>query len=258
MEKLSAVIITYNEEKNIERCISSLQKVADEIVVLDSFSTDKTEEICRQMGVEFHQHKFDGYGTQKNRALKLASHNWILSLDADEVLSDKLISEIKKVKQSTQTTDNYRFNRLNFICETPLKHIWQPDYKIRLWKKNTGEWTNQKLHETFAPNKNTTTKTLKGNLLHYSFKSIEQLIDQTNKFTTIAAKSLFEKGKKASIFKIYTKTFFSFFKNFIIKFAFLDGFYGLVVARTNTYATFLKYSKLRHLTKKSSNEKNFN
>ncbi len=248
MNKLSAVIITYNEEKNIKNCISSLQKVADEIIVLDSFSTDKTEEICRKAGTEFHQHKFDGYGAQKNRAVQLASHDWILSLDADEVLSEELIEEIKIFKQDKQPAENYRFNRLNFFCGKALRHVWQPDYKTRLWKKNTSEWTDKNLHETFVPNKNTTIKTLKGNLLHYSFESINQHIAQINLFSEIAAKELFDKNKKAGI-KLFTSPITAFLKQYIFKGGFLDGYYGFIVAANSGFAKFAKYSKLKSLNK---------
>ncbi len=256
MIKISAVIITYNEEKNIERCLQSLIEVADEIIVLDSFSTDKTEQICKRYPVNFVQHKFDGYIEQKNRALSLTTNNYVLSLDADECLSERLKASILAEKRNLNH-DAYSFNRLNYYCQKPIKHgAWYPDKKIRLWNKTKGSWGGTNPHDTVILKNNTRKKHLKGDLHHFSHNTIEEHVQQTDKFTTIAAKALFDKGKKASIMKIWGKTCFSFFKNFIMNFAFLDGFYGLLIARINTYGTFLKYSKLRHLTKIAKDKKN--
>ncbi len=253
MNKISAVIITYNEEKNIQKCISSLKQVSDEIVVLDSFSTDNTEQICQQLGAKFVQHKFDGYGKQKNRAITFASHDWILSLDADEVLSDELTQEIIKFKQNPNPAHSYKFNRLNFFCGKALHHVWQPDFKVRLWKKDTGQWTNQPLHETFIPNNIDGTQTLKGNLLHYSFHSIKQHLDQVNKFSEMAANDLFERGKKAGM-KIFFSPITSFIKQYILKAGFLDGFYGFVVAMNLSFEKFAKYAKLKSLHREANNK----
>ena len=144
--KLSVVIITYNEEKNIERCLNSVKEVADEIIVLDSFSTDKTEEICKRHAVKFFQHEFNGFSSQKNRASGLAENDYILSLDADEVLSERLKRSILKVKENA-LFDGYFFNRLNIYCGKPIKFTtWYPDRKLRLWNRKKGEW-NKEIHE---------------------------------------------------------------------------------------------------------------
>ncbi|NPA68554.1 MAG: glycosyltransferase family 2 protein [Chlorobi bacterium] len=249
--KLSAVIITYNEEKNIERCLKSLKDVADEIVVLDSFSADKTEEICKKYDVKFFRHKFDGYTEQKNKAVDLAENDFVISLDADEALSEELKNSIKKLKENPGY-DAYKFNRLNIYCGKSVKHTsWYPDRKIRLWNKNKGKWEGDKIHETVKVKQAAKTGFLKGDLLHYSYNSIEEHIAQTNKFTTISAKELFEQGKKSSISIIIIKTIGSFAKEFLFKFAFLDGFYGIVVGGINTFSVFLKYSKLKALIDKS-------
>ncbi len=252
--KISAVIITYNEERNIERCLLSLLELADEIVVLDSFSTDKTEEICKKYPVKFIQHAFDGHIEQKNRAMNAAKYSYVLSLDADEFLSEKLKKSILAIKENAEF-DAYSFNRLNYYCQKPIKHSgWYPDKKIRLWNKSKGSWGGINPHDSVILENHASLKHLKGDLNHFSYNTIEEHIAQTNKFSTISAQALFEKGKKASIIKIWLKTFGAFIKNYILKLAFLDGFYGLVIARTNTYATFLKYSKLRDLTKRNQNK----
>ena len=167
MVKLSVVIITYNEEKNIERCLQSVQTIADEIVVLDSFSKDRTPEICGKYGVKFFQHVFDGHIQQKNRAISYASFSHVLSLDADEALSEELRSSIKAVKNDFRK-DGYYMNRLTNYCGHWVKHCgWYPDKKLRLWDSRKGHWTGINPHdkyELFEGDKNT--GQLKGDILH--------------------------------------------------------------------------------------------
>jgi len=251
MIKISAVIITYNEEKNIERCLNSLQDIADEIIVLDSFSTDKTTEICKKYNLKFFQHEFDNYTEQKNRAVNFASNDFILSLDADEEISSELQQSILKIKESN-IFDAYNFNRLNIYCGKPMRHTsWYPDRKIRLWNRKKGKWTGDKIHETVEIESSVKKGFLRGNLLHYSFNSIEEHIKQTNKFTSISAEVLFKSGKNSSTSIIVIKTFGRFIKEFILKTAFLDGFYGIIVGSINVFSSFLKYSKLRKRIKDS-------
>jgi glycosyltransferase involved in cell wall biosynthesis len=145
--KITGVIITFNEERNIERCLVSLKKVCDEIIVLDSFSTDQTEAICHSHHVKFVQHAFDGHIQQKNRALQLAETEWVLSLDADEALTEELSQSILKVKQHP-TGEAYAFNRLTNYCGHWVKHCgWYPDTKTRLVKKERAHWTGVNPHD---------------------------------------------------------------------------------------------------------------
>jgi glycosyltransferase involved in cell wall biosynthesis len=247
--KISGVIITFNEEKNIERCIRSLLHVTDEIIVIDSFSNDKTEDICKSMNVQFHQHKFDGHIEQKNRAVKFAKNEYVLSLDADEQLSEELIKSISGIDEISKS-DAYYFNRLNIYCGKKIKTTsWYPDRKIRLWNKNFGIWGGVNPHDTVVLNQNTRKKFLKGDLLHYSYNSIYEHINQTNKFTEISATLLYEKGKRSSVLKILYKTIFAFFKEYILKYAIFGGFYGFIIAYFNVFYVFLKYSKLLDLQK---------
>lgn len=243
MIKLSVVIITYNEELNIERCLKSVKEIADEIIVLDSFSEDKTQMICSQYNVKFIQHKFDNFAEQKNRAVSFASNNFILSLDADEALSEKLQKSIKSIDDNDYY-GAYRFNRLNIYCGKPIKHTsWYPDKKIRLWNKNAGKWAGN-IHETVKIIPNSKIKFLTGDLLHYSFNSITEHVKQTNKFTDIQSEKLFLAGKKSSLLIIFYKTFFAAIKEYFVKTAFFGGFYGIVIAYNNVFSVFLKYSKL--------------
>ena len=250
--KISAVIITFNEEKNIERCLLSLQDIADEIIVLDSYSTDKTEEICKSYNVKFYKHKFDGHIQQKNQVISYAKNDFVLSLDADELISKKLNASIQGIKKNDLNFDAYFFNRLNIYCGKEIKSTsWYPDKKIRLWNKNKGKWGGTNPHDTVTLDSNTKKQYIKGDLLHYSFSSIDEHIAQTNKFTTISAEHLFQLNKKSSILKIIYKTFFAFIKEFILKYAPMSGFYGFIVGGINVFSVFLKYSKLLKLNRET-------
>jgi glycosyltransferase involved in cell wall biosynthesis len=188
MVEISAVIITFNEEEKIEKCLHSLKSIANEIVVVDSFSTDKTKELCLKNGVTFYEHPFKSYIDQKNYAASLAKNNYILSIDADEVLSDELTEEIKKVKQDF-TADGYEFNRLSNYCGKWIHHSgWYPDRKLRLWDRRKGKWGGENPHDKFEMQSGSSIKFLKGNLYHYLFTSNTSHIAQANKFSTLGAK----------------------------------------------------------------------
>ena len=253
MIKLSVVIITFNEEKNIERCLLSVKQVADEIVVLDSFSKDTTEQLCRKHGVKFFQHKFDGHIEQKNRAITHASFPHILSLDADEALDETLIRSILEAKKSF-VKDGYYMNRLTNYCGHWVKHCgWYPDRKLRLVDSRKGHWTGTNPHdkyELFEGDKNT--GHLKGDILHYSYYSLEDHYRQVEYFTNIASKAYFEKGKKAKLYKLAVNPVAKFIDHYLIHLGFLDGRAGYLISRISAYATWLKYKKLRDLQHQNS------
>jgi glycosyltransferase involved in cell wall biosynthesis len=193
---ISAVIITLNEEKNIMRCIESLQGVADEIVVVDSCSTDHTKEICLEMGVTFIEHAFEGYVEQKNYAVRQARYEYVLSLDADEVLSPQLKQSILSAKEDW-SYDGYKFNRLTNYCGRWIRHCgWYPDTKLRLWDRRKGEWKGDKVYETLKMLPEAGIQHLKGDLLHYSYHNITHHIVQTNQYATFMAEEKFKKNKK--------------------------------------------------------------
>ncbi len=247
---LSAVIITFNEEQNIGRCLDSVKSVANDIVVIDSFSTDKTEEICRKHGVRFVTHKFEGHIQQKNYAITQAHFPHILSLDADEVLSEELSENIQNVKENW-LADGYIFNRLNNYCGKWIHHCgWYPDIKLRLWDSGKGRWTGMNPHDRFEMNPGCTIKHIKGDLLHYSYHSISQHVNQINKFSEISAKTKFQKGKKISTAMILLRMLFIFLKKYIIQLGFLDGYYGFVISIMTVYSFFLKDIKLKELHRK--------
>ncbi len=247
MQKISAVIITLNEQDQIEHCIQSVKSVADEIVVLDSFSTDRTEEICRNLGVRFYQNAFTGYRDQKNLALKYAQYDYILSLDADEALSDELKDSILAVKKNWKF-DAYNINRYNNYCGQWINHSnWYPDKKIRLFDRRKGDWGGLNIHETIKMQKGCSVGFIKGDILHRSFSSIEEHIDKINKFSTLSAQEYFKCGKKSSIFKIIFHSKWRFFKAYFLRRGFLDGFNGFVISSFSAYESYLKYVKLRRL-----------
>ena len=242
MIKLSAVIITLNEEKNIRRCIESLKPVADEILVVDSLSTDKTKEICQELGVRFVEQKFLGYVEQKNFALRLATYDHVLSLDADEALDGVLQKEIQLIKQDFQC-DGYEFNRLTMYNGFWVRHCgWYPDTKLRIVKKAQAHWVGNNPHDALEVSG--TIAHIKGDLLHYSYDSISAHILQTNKFSTIEAQSLFSRGKRATMLKLVTRPPFQFFKDYILRKGFLDGRYGFIICFVNSLYVLLKYAKM--------------
>lgn len=249
MVKLSVVIITFNEEKNLERCLSSLIDLADDIVVLDCFSTDRTEEIARRFGANFVQHPFDGHIQQKNRAITFAKYPYILSIDADEQLSPQLKKSIFEVKQDWKY-DGYYFNRLTNYCGHWIHHTsWYPSRKLRLFKDTAGKWGGYNPHDEFILNKNSTKKILHGNLLHYSYYSVREHIDRINVFSHLMAQSYFDANRKSNLIDITLRPFWRFFRDYFLKLGFLDGFYGFVISINSGFETYLKYVLLRILNK---------
>lgn len=249
MLKLSVVIITLNEQRNIERCIESVKDITDDIVVLDSFSTDETEAICRKHRVGFYQSKFNGYGSQKNKALAYAKYKWVLSLDADEALSEELKQAILAI-DANPACDAYTFNRLTNYCGKWIKHIWYPDTKLRLWNTGKGKWNNNKIHEAIQLEADAKIEHLCGDLLHYSFYSIYQHIEQVNKFTELMAQQAIQRNKRSSKTAVMTHAIGSFIRNYFFRKGFLDGWYGFVISVIAVQTNFLKYLKIYELQKK--------
>jgi glycosyltransferase involved in cell wall biosynthesis len=249
MEKISAVIITFNEEKNLSRCIKSVKPVADEIIVLDSYSTDNTERIARKAGVIFHQQIFAGYREQKNAAIKLATSDFILSLDADEALSVELTNAILAEKENF-TCQAYAMSRINFFCDKFIRHgLWYPDKKIRLFNKRIASWGGLNPHDKIILQKGIKSCHLAGELFHYSYHSEEELIKRNEEISTVAAESLFKKNAGSSNFKILFSPVWRFIKGYFFKLGFLDGKYGFIIAKHTAHQAFLKYKKLNNLYK---------
>jgi glycosyltransferase involved in cell wall biosynthesis len=252
MTRISAVVITYNEEKKIERCIRSLQKVADEIIVVDSFSSDGTIEISTRLGAKNFQHIFEGYIEQKNYAIALASNTFVLSLDADEILSDELISSISKIKNNPLQADGYTMNRLNNYCGKWIRHCgWYPDKKLRLIDKTKGKWGGVNPHDKFIINPGTTLKHITGDILHYSYDSVEAHIEQQKRFAEISAQHMHKLNKCSTFFHVYLKPPIKFLRDYIFHLGFLDGYYGFIISKISASAMYRKYARLRELQRSS-------
>jgi glycosyltransferase involved in cell wall biosynthesis len=249
MPEISVVIITLNEERNIERCLLSVKAIADEIVVIDSFSTDCTSEICHKHGVRFSCHPFEGYVEQKTYAINQAKFDHILLIDADEALSEELREQILKVK-SAWTHDGYHFNRLNSFCGHWIRHSgWYPDRKIRLFDRRRASVKGKNPHDEIVMDNDTTSKHIKGDLLHYTYVTVEDQIHQINRFTAIQAKESFERGKRASWLSILFSPVYKFIRHYFFRLGFLDGYYGFLICRNMAYSTFLKHAKLKAMWK---------
>ncbi len=243
IHKLSATIITLNEERNIERCIQSLQSIADEIIVVDSFSTDKTKEICQKYKVNFIERKWEGYSKTKNYANSLAKHDYIFSIDADEAVSEELKQFILIEKQKGFQSNAYRMNRLTNYCGQWIKHCgWYPDEKTRIWNKNLGKWEGQ-IHETIVFEANTSFSKLKGDLLHYSYHNLSDHLRQIKLFTDLAAKQNIQEGKRGSSLKLIFSPIVKFFSMYFLKLGILDGYYGFRISLLSGYGVFLKHKK---------------
>lgn len=249
---LSVVVITFNEEANIARCLEAAQAVADELVVVDSFSTDRTVEICRQHGARVVQHAFEGYVEQKNYATAQARFEHVLQLDADEVLTAELCQSIRDAKANWQG-GGYTLSRLTNYCGSWVRHGgWYPDRKLRLYDRRLGRWEGLLLHERFELQLGQTIGALQGDALHYSYHSVEQHVTQLNRFTSIAADELWLRGqRRVTLFHLLLKPWWRFLHGYILRLGLLDGFAGLSIAAISAWGVFLKFAKLK--TKSSTN-----
>lgn len=242
---LSVVIITRNEEKNIGRCLQSVAGLSDDIVVVDSQSADQTCIIAERMGARVLQKAFEGYAAQKNFAAAAARYDWVLSLDADEVLSEELKQSILQV--TTQPAHHaYFLKRTTNFCGHFIRHgSWYPDKQCRLWNRTQGSWKGI-IHETWRLSDPAGKYgLLSGDLLHYSFDSISDYLKMTDKYSTLSAEQAFEQGKRCSLLKLVFGPGFKFFQDYILRLGFLDGYPGFVAYRLAAFGAFVKYSKIR-------------
>ena len=247
MHTLSVVIITYNEEKNIRRCIESVRKVADEIIVVDSFSDDDTVKIAKALGAIVKQSEFNGYINQKNKAINLASNNYVLLLDADEFLSEELADSIAEAKQNFNFKA-YSMKRCSIFRGKYIKHgLWYPDKKLRLFDKRSGSCGGLNPHDKIIMHENVDVKLLKGDLLHYTYDSLEEYRDRNYEVSTVAAQSLYDAGIKKSKLKIIVSPLWAFINGYFLRLGFIEGYNGFIIAVYTTQQSYLKYQKLRQL-----------
>lgn len=250
MSRLSAVVIAFNEEKRIADCLRSLQPLADEILLVDSGSTDRTVEIAKSLNARVLYHPFEGHVQQKNFAMQQASFDWVLSLDADEVLSKELQASILNIKEKGFNNMAYSFNRLNNYCGTWLKHGgWYPDRKIRLWHRSVGHWGGLNPHDQVILQKGVEAERLAGDLLHYTYDSVEAHLQQMDRFARISAQAYFERGKRTHTLEVWLNPVFSFVRDYVLRAGFLDGRAGWTANRIAMRYQYWKYKHLLHLQK---------
>jgi len=244
---LSVIIITKNESRNIAACLGSV-RFADEIIVLDSGSTDGTVEIARDLGATVHQSEdWPGFGPQKNRVLALASQNWVLAIDADEQVTPALRDEIARTLKAPQF-DAYEISRLSEFCGKPIHHSgWFPDYVVRLFRRGAGRFNDVAVHEhveTTGP-----VGRLKNYFLHFPFENLDMVVAKINRYSTTAAIAMAEKGKRVGLFGVVGHSLWTFIRIYILRRGFLDGRYGFVLAVTAAFGSFLRYAKLMFINR---------
>lgn len=250
---LSVALISFNEENNIGRTLSSISDIASEIILVDSFSTDNTVAIARSFGAKVFQEEWKGHIEQKNLALNKCSQPWILALDCDEVVTNELKQSIIEAIQKNLKI-GYYINRKTFYLGKLLKFAWQPDWKLRLVRKDSNpRWEGINPHDMLKVD--TQVSKLKGFVIHYSYKDLKQHFDKTIYYARISAKSYFEMGRKFNILKLIFNPIFAFVKLYFLNLGFLDGTRGFIAGVSSLFGTFLKYIFLWELYQ-SSGEKN--
>ncbi|HWU42849.1 MAG TPA: glycosyltransferase family 2 protein [Bdellovibrio sp.] len=249
---ISLVIIALNEEAHIERCIRSAPFV-DDIVVVDSFSTDRTVEIAQNCGARVFQEKWRGFGPQKAFAAEQAKNSWVISLDADEALSSELAAEILERFSDLNPEAGYLFPRKSYHLGRWINHGgWYPDYQLRLFNKNKSQWNSAALHEKVEVKEK---QLMKSDLLHWVFENLSDQVVTNDRYSTLGAQQLFAAGKKFSYFKLLTKPTSKFFETYFFKKGFMDGLPGFIISMGAAYSIFLRFAKLWELErvhKKSS------
>jgi glycosyltransferase involved in cell wall biosynthesis len=242
--KITATIITLNEEAHLGRCLQSLQEVADEVVVVDSGSRDQTREIARSFGARVVERSWSGFSDQKNFAAEQSLHPWILSLDADECLSDKLKEELLEVKKGIPLASAFSFARRTCYLGHWINHSgWYPDVKVRLYPKDKAAWCGLYVHEALQVQGEV--QLLRGELLHYTCDSLSEHHQRVDRYTDLAAAELWGKGKQAGWSQLLGSPLAAFMKTYFLKAGFLDGRPGFYIAIFAAYYNFLKYAKLR-------------
>jgi len=247
--KISAVVITRNEEANIEACLRSLEGIADEIIVVDSRSTDLTVKIARRFTSRVYERKWTNFSDQKNYADGLAEHPWILSLDADERLSPELREEIKALAGDDPPGAAFSMPRRVYYLGRWIKHSgWYPDRKLRLFRKDRARWEGAYVHEDLVVDGEV--RKFQGDILHFTYRSISDHLARINAFSDLGAQKLYAQRKKCRLRHLLLVPPGRFIKSYILRGGFRDGFAGLVIAVLNGYGIFVRYAKLREIWKK--------
>lgn len=247
MHSLSVILITKNEAANIRACLESVAW-ADEIVVVDSGSTDETVTICKELGATVQEHDWPGFGVQKNRALGYATKDWVLSLDADERVTPELRAEIETILRSASASDAYLVPRLSNYCGRFMRHSgWYPDLLPRLFRRGKARFSDDLVHERLIIEGDT--GELKGMLLHYAFDDLEEVLHKVNQYSTAGAAMMQRRGRQASLSGAVLRGLWSFVRTYVLRGGFLDGREGFMLAVSNAEGTYYRYLKLMLLNR---------
>jgi glycosyltransferase involved in cell wall biosynthesis len=251
--KISLVIITKNEEKYLEGCIRSAL-FADEIVVVDSGSEDRTCDIAKSLGARVFQEPWRGFGPQKQRAVELASHSWILSLDADERLSPALAEEIQRYLKTEPNVDGFEMPRLSFHMGRWIRHGgWYPDRQLRVFHRERARWSQARIHERVQAQK---TQLLQHPIEHFVFENLADQVHTNNRYSGLMAQDLFDRHIRFSILRLLIKPWSKFFETYLWKRGFMDGLPGFIISVGAAYSVFLKFAKLWELERAFRNSQN--
>lgn len=239
------VIITFNEQNNIEKCIKSAPQVS-EIIVVDSFSKDDTAKVAERLGAKVYHREFKGFREQKQYACSLATQPWILSLDADEALSPELQNEMDELFSKKQLAMGYRIPRLSYHLGRWIRHGgWYPDYQTRLFNKESYEWVGGEVHEQVKIKGSV--ETLKNNLEHFVFDDLRDQMSTNNLYSSKGALQLYKENKKFFVTKLVFKPFWKFVECYFLKSGWKDGVAGFIIALGAAQSMFMKYAKLWEL-----------
>ncbi|MFB0565736.1 MAG: glycosyltransferase family 2 protein [Candidatus Aminicenantaceae bacterium] len=248
--KISAVIITYNEEERLEGALKSVVDLADEIIVVDSYSNDNTLKIAKNYTKRVFQRKWTNFADQKNFANSQASNSWILSLDADERVSPELSEEILQLKEREEPDCScFSIPRRTFYLGKWIRHSgWYPDRKLRLFRKDDARWEGEYVHESLIVEGKI--NNLKCTLHHFTYRNIADHLDRISRFSELGAQKLYTQKKKSHLYHLVISPFFRFVKSYFLRLGFLDGFPGIVISVLSGYAVFVRYAKLKEIWKK--------
>lgn len=243
---LSAVVITHNARPTIGRCIDSLYQVTKDIVVVDSGSNDGTKEICKSKQVRYFEKEWEGYSANKNFGNEQAKHDYILSIDSDEILSIELIRSINiEFSGTSKLADAYELTFLTNFAGKWIKYgSWNPESHVRIFNKRKIQWQLMDVHEVLTLKPSYHIKRLQGNVQHFSYPTLESHLHKIENYTDLFAERGFKTGKKSNTLKTYIGPVFTFISSYLLKLGFMDGYYGWIVARNNALYTYKKYSKL--------------
>ncbi len=239
-KKITALVIAFNEEKNILGCLESIKWV-DEIIVVDSFSTDKTVELARNFTDKVIQRKWEGFSSQRKFSLEQAGNEWILSLDADERITDELKNSILKIIETDTTYSGFKIARRNYFLGKWIKSaFWYPDHQMRFFRKSKARMEDKLIHEGFEIDGDV--GIIDGDIIHYSYSSLEDAISKINKYSSLAAKQ--KADKRVGVLDIFLRPLSAFITDFISRKGYKDGFHGFLVSWMNSMTTLMTYTKI--------------